>query len=285
MALPQPLVLERNPLPALVQYLLNHHEQYATVVFCGAKDELIEQLSQKTAETVPEPAASNERTDSAQREGSAFGQEVWSVPTLRLLSGSRNVKLAFCTDITHFRAYLATYSARTNKPKAVGGIDSAAGIRILAIVNLVNLHRPTSAFSAQGLNRTLSGAVEAAYDTRSKLVIVECTEPSISPAKHAMSAQGDEPSNGPPPLISVWDEEVSILNVTTKSFGAGERGWVGRTVKLRTIAARWCTFSAVDERCSALLNSTRRLDLVRCAALYPSSPSYDEKQDFIDLFR
>ncbi len=248
MALPQPLVLEGTSLPALVQYLLEHHELYSTMVFCGAKEELVEQLSPKTAESAPEPATSNERTDSEQREASAIRQDVWSVPTLRLLSASRNVKLAFCSDITHLRAYLATYSARTIKQQAVGGIDSAAGTRILAIANLINLHRPTSAFSAQGLNRTLSGAVEAAHDTRSKLVFVECTEPITSVAEEWTPAQGDEPGNDPPPLISVWDEEVSILNVTTKSFGAGERGWVGRTVKLRTIAARWCSFSTVDER-------------------------------------
>lgn len=39
-----------------------------------------------------------------------------------------------------------------------------------------------------------------------------------------------------------WDDEVSILNVTTKSFGAGERGWVGRTVKVRAVVGRWCVF-------------------------------------------
>ncbi|KAK0266180.1 hypothetical protein LTR48_002750 [Friedmanniomyces endolithicus] len=218
------------------------------MIFCGAKEEMIEQLSPKTAESAPEPATGNERTDTAQREASAIRQDIWSVPTLRLLSASRNVNLACCTDIAHLRAYLATYSARRIKQQAVGSIDSAAGTRILAIVNLINLHRPTSAFSAQGLNRTLSGAVEAAYDTRSKLLIVECTEPTISLAEDGMLAQGDEPSNDPPPPISVWDEEVSILNVTTKSFGAGERGWVGRTVKLRTIAARWCTFSLLAEK-------------------------------------
>ena len=39
-----------------------------------------------------------------------------------------------------------------------------------------------------------------------------------------------------------WEEEVSILNVTTKSFGAGERGWVGRTVTVRAVVGRWCVF-------------------------------------------
>ena len=45
---------------------------------------------------------------------------------------------------------------------------------------------------------------------------------------------------------SVWDEEVSMLNVTTKTFGAGERGWVGRTVSIRRVAGRWCHFKRYE---------------------------------------
>ncbi len=36
--------------------------------------------------------------------------------------------------------------------------------------------------------------------------------------------------------------------------------------------------------CSAILKSTRTLDLVRYVAFHPA-PSNDEKHDFIDLFR
>lgn len=46
---------------------------------------------------------------------------------------------------------------------------------------------------------------------------------------------------------SVWDEEVSILNVTTRSFGAGERGWVGRTVAVSGVVGRWCKFVSLPE--------------------------------------
>lgn len=54
-------------------------------------------------------------------------------------------------------------------------------------------------------------------------------------AEDTSAAPGDVATNS-------WDEEVSMLNVTTKSFGAGERGWVGRTVAVRTVAGRWCAF-------------------------------------------
>lgn len=45
---------------------------------------------------------------------------------------------------------------------------------------------------------------------------------------------------------SPWDEHLSMLNVTTKTFGVGERGWVGRTVTVRQVAARWCRFVRLD---------------------------------------
>lgn len=46
---------------------------------------------------------------------------------------------------------------------------------------------------------------------------------------------------------SPWDEQLSILNVTTKTFGVGDRGWVGRTVSIRQVAERWCEFVNFNE--------------------------------------
>lgn len=44
-----------------------------------------------------------------------------------------------------------------------------------------------------------------------------------------------------------WDQQLSMLNVTTKTFGVGERGWVGRTVSVRQVAERWCEFTTLSE--------------------------------------
>ncbi|KAK5688524.1 hypothetical protein LTS10_000502 [Elasticomyces elasticus] len=205
MALSQPTVLEGVTLQQFVQYVLDRHEQSSTLVFCGSKEAFFEQLTQSTA---LKPEESH--------------------------SGVQN-------NITHLRAYLATY----NQPADNQGIAGAQShdTRILAIANLIHLHRPTSAFSAQGLNRTYAGAVEAAFRSHSKLVTAECLEAAKLAAKDT-DAEGEMLDVADPRTSSVWDEEVSILKVTTKSFGAGERGWVGRTVKLRTIAARWCVFES-----------------------------------------
>ena len=72
-------------------------------------------------------------------------------------------------------------------------------------------------------------------------MIAEC----LVPPQQMTEDEGGTRDEQPPGVTNPWDEEVSILNVTTKSFGVGERGWVGRTVKLRTVAARWCMFESL----------------------------------------
>ena len=46
---------------------------------------------------------------------------------------------------------------------------------------------------------------------------------------------------------SIWQEQVPILNATTKTYaGLGEE-WSGRTVKVADVARRWCRFEALPE--------------------------------------
>ncbi|EMC91594.1 hypothetical protein BAUCODRAFT_126594 [Baudoinia panamericana UAMH 10762] len=248
MAAPQACVLESISLLDFVQLVLDQHNAPSTMIVCGNRDAFLEQLTAAT-----QPASSDEALPD-QSDTREFSRETppphatqrWHVPTLRLLSKSRTVKLAFCPDITHLRAYLATYTPYGCYSDAIVSREGSDSQRILAIVDLVQLHRPTSAFSAQGLNRTLSISIEAAHRTKSALLLAEST-----PETQVATTQADLASTSPdlerPSATSIWDEEVSILNVTTKSFGVGERGWVGRTVKLRTIAARWCTFRKMND--------------------------------------
>jgi hypothetical protein len=118
---------------------------------------------------------------------------------------------------------------------------------MLAILNLIRLHRHSSAFSACGLNRSMSVAVEAAYHTGSKLLLAEI------PQSYNQSDDAANPDSSPAAdmvdmsTTNPWLEEVSMMNVTTKSFGAGGCGWVGRTITIATIAQRWCSFKALSD--------------------------------------
>ncbi|KAI7378795.1 hypothetical protein KC336_g19302 [Hortaea werneckii] len=253
MAAQTPLVLEDASLTEFVRYILDRHETLSTLVVCGTKDDFLaafRDTAEREART-GEPQATRSESPgvthshfATQRPASL--QDAWTAPTLRMLATSRTVKVVFYPDMTHLRAYLATHAVRLYGNQTTTEVDSK---RILALLNPLAIHRPTSAFSAQGLTRTFSGAVEAAYVSGSHLIIAECDNHA---SKHQRDLDTSVDTMEPAVrgavqqlAMSVWDEEVSILNITTKSFGAGERGWVGRTVRVRDIAGRWCRFEKV----------------------------------------
>lgn len=179
----------------------------------------------------------------------------WTIPTLRLLASTQTLKLAFCEDVTHLRAFLAAFShPAPSINDTTTESSSSPRPRVLALLNPIAVHRETTKFSAQGLNRTFSIAIGTAHASRSKLVVAECFTPppaDLFDEKPSLTREGGKNITAiADEGCSLWDEEVSILNVATKTFGAGERGWVGRTVKLRAIAGRWCVFekTAQDTR-------------------------------------
>ncbi|KAK4494296.1 hypothetical protein PRZ48_014594 [Zasmidium cellare] len=223
MAPTNPIILEARNVHGFIQYVLDNHAAPSTLIVCSTKAAFLE-----TLQTEPESSQDEELAINARR--------LWQTPTLRLLSTSRTLKLAFCPDITHLRAYMATYSITMAKRSTEqdDALRLPSAQPILAILNPVELHRPTSAFSAQGLNRTLSVAVEAAHHTGSKLVVTEIVKLEAAPDLEDLlqTAQAQ-------PLASPWDEDVPILNVTTKRLGELS---VGRTVKIKSVAERWCTF-------------------------------------------
>ncbi|GIZ41423.1 hypothetical protein CKM354_000472700 [Cercospora kikuchii] len=214
------VVLEIQNVQEFVQHILKSHAPSSTLVICSSKDDFLTAFR--------EPPATTSR--------SMDGLDDWlQIPTLRLLSTSRTLKLAFCPDITHLRAYLAVYGV--NVAKRAGETDTALRRKdaqpILAILNPLELHRPTSAFSAQGVNRTFANALEAAHSTNSKLILAEW-QPQI---EDFGGSHGQR-------QLNPWDEELPILNMTTKRLGDLS---VGRTVKARTVAQRWCAFEQMPQ--------------------------------------
>lgn len=184
-------------------------------------------------------------TDEAALRANTGLNELLRPPSLHQLASSRLVKLAFCPDITHLRAYLAMIAVARLKEAQVDTTKVRCENQnsLLVILNPLDLHRSTSSFSAQGLNRTFASAVEAAHATGRRLLVAEC--PTNSPWEPEQLDMGFEVEHENDVSLpdNPWDQEVSILNVTTRSFGAGGRGWVGRTVTIRRIVERWFEFS------------------------------------------
>ena len=220
-----PIVLETGSLPDFLQYLLTHHAPPSTLIVCTTKSAFLAALHQDSATTAPQENTTSEETTITT---TSSPQNPFSntLPTLRLLSTSRTLKLAFCPDTTHLRAYLSSLPTKHRQTPSNAFLQIPrlrAATPLLAILDPIALHRPTSAFSAQGLNRTFATAVEAAAAMGRKLVLCEV-------------ANGEQDG-------SVWDEELSILNVTTKRLGEMS---VGRAVSARRVAGRWCTFQKLE---------------------------------------
>lgn len=167
-------------------------------------------------------------------------------PTLSNLHNSRNLNVAFCPDLTNLHAYLAALTHRSRlKPDLLSAYASAEARPLLMIMNPIQMHEPTSSFSAQGFNRSFAAAVETAHHLGSQLIMVECTN---LPDEYENIIQEDEDMlDTDRPTANPWDQDVSMLNITTKTFGTGDRGWVGRTVKIGQVARRWCAFRRIED--------------------------------------
>lgn len=248
----RPQIVTDIRLAEFVQHLLSNDHQTATLIVCATKERFIEQLLGAcidTPTTTVDQAQQLSDGETAETEpATAETHGLLKQQSLLRLANSRKVKLVFCYDLTHLRAYLATLAIpRPHLEPAARVEETNHQPSLLAILNPIDIHRFTISFSAQGLNRTFALAVEAAHATRNHLIMVEFPECQHREAEHAVEGYELESDSVPATsVVNPWEEEVSILNVTTKSFGAGGRGWVGRTVTIRRIAERWCVFTSFE---------------------------------------
>jgi hypothetical protein len=141
---------------------------------------------------------------------------------------------------------------------------------ILYIVDMLALHASTAAYSAQGLGRCFAAAVEAAGRAGEGLAVVECVRKASRPETGVGESHDEHMDNdggeragddGDERDLDMgegearrseedpWEQEVPILNTSMRRLGSGsgERGWAGRTVKVRTVAERWFVFEMVEE--------------------------------------
>ena len=226
-----PTVLYPLTLPALLDYILSTQpgSSPTTLIICSDRKTFLDDL----AHSLKGQLVTNQNSHLQQL----------LIPTLHNLSTTRHVKLAFCASVQALLAYLTAY----DRPGYVH-VDESEGGERLVLVNPLALHRPTSSFSAQGLSRTFAAAVETASRTGATLHLVECVGKQESHGEDAgedvVMSNGEEEGRTIAEEQNPWDQDVSILNVSARRFGsgAGERAWAGRTVKAKTIAARWFRF-------------------------------------------
>ncbi|KAF2229671.1 hypothetical protein EV356DRAFT_455453 [Viridothelium virens] len=239
-----PVVLRPVSLLLLLEYVLQRHAEPTTILVCSSREVLLRSLLQSV-----EGRQRNENSHDL------------LTPTLQLLKASRAINMAYCPSVQVLQAWLCSYITQST-PDSNHGTNAQVGPRashrparvpMLVVVNPIALHRETSAYSAQGLSRAFAAMVEAASKTNRRLVIGECSIPNTpnnANPDEDIDRQDEETTSEAPlyhaehATVDPWEEDLSILNVTTKSFGAGERGWVGRTVKIGQVVGRWCQFES-----------------------------------------
>lgn len=120
MAPARPRVLTGLQLPELVQHLLEHDSPSSVLVICTSKDVFVEQLHATCLDsdinnTNDEPPTdTTDTTDPEPKEPSKPEHHpLLKQPTLHQLATSRKIKLVFCPELVHLRAYLSTLAIPT----------------------------------------------------------------------------------------------------------------------------------------------------------------------------
>jgi hypothetical protein len=186
-----------------------------TLVICHSRDDLL-------AELIAQLTRPHNEDDSTPGDASTIAHaDTLLVPTLSILAVSTNIHIVYCSNISTARAYLSSYKT---------GADHHPSSR-LVILDLIALHHGTSEFTLQGISRTLATAVSAASNNGCDLMLVEC------------KTFGDQTDSNRGPRL--WDAEVRLLSGSIKISLEGSK-FVGRSLPIRRIAARWFTFESPD---------------------------------------
>lgn len=136
---------------------------------------------------------------------------------------------------------------------------------MIVVYGLVELHRDTSEWSAQGLNRSLAGLVDmGGRHKRAVVCVEERANETRRSAESNLYGEGDgdfEGTNNDGDGMGSdenrrrdertwkgWDEKVPMLNGSVRRAGleSEDSGWSGRTVEVGRIFARWFDFRKAE---------------------------------------
>lgn len=217
------VVTHHDTVQQLLQELLKErsHRSHETraLIICSTKQQFLEQLIPVFSAHQPAQAVAPGERDQAEETSESLQTHPLLDPTLRLISISKAVRLAFCPTINTLRAYLSTFTAlASTEPHPRSS---------LLILDLILLHHATSEFCVQGLMRSLASAVEAAARNCMDLQLCEC--------KDVHDIQN--PACGP----KLWDAQVPLLSGSVRLRGE-HIGWAGRMISVRSIAGRYFEF-------------------------------------------
>ncbi|KAF7903379.1 uncharacterized protein EAF01_006428 [Botrytis porri] len=259
----------------LLNWILNHDAYPTTILICKPRAAFISSLlADITSSTPPLPPSPMDIPSSPPNPATGIAQSQTPshsllIKTLHQISLSRHISVIYIPMISHLRAYLSVLSPET--ASKIGAPpdqkwDKVGRKREMVVVyGLIDLHRDTSEWSAQGLSRSLAGLVESGGRDKRIVVCLEESERKTERSESTeMDAGGDEDIGGQINDRSGlesdgdmgrdnrtwkgWDEHVPMLNGSVRRTGleGEDSGWSGRTIEVGRIFARWFDFGNAE---------------------------------------
>ncbi|PYH83825.1 hypothetical protein BO82DRAFT_331100 [Aspergillus uvarum CBS 121591] len=196
--------------PEFLQTILQHDSFSTTLIVCSTRDQFLSRLLAATHPTRGEVARHHHIYDK----------------TIGLLSRSTRVRVLFCPTLENLRACLSVVGSQRvhhQDKKEIHGQTEARPL--LAVLDSLSLHAPTTEFSAQGLSRTFAALAETSFKADMDLVLCECQDLTN-------------------PEVSLWNAQVPMLNSTVRV--SEENALFRRTVTVKRVAERWFEFIEKD---------------------------------------
>ncbi|EFQ36197.1 hypothetical protein CGRA01v4_08123 [Colletotrichum graminicola] len=211
-----PTVLSPASPVELLHYIVTFQAYPTTILICYSREDFIARLVSDAHNTHEEDHGTPEERSSLPLLSA----------TLYQTAVARHIRILFIPTVTHLRAYLSAFDpsdSLTPPPPDYPPPSSAKRPPpLLLVYGLLNLHRDSSEWSAQGLSNSAAALLEAARRTGFKPVVVE---------PKGAGGHGD--------FKAVLQDDVPVLSGSSRR---DEGVWTGRTVKAKQVLGRWFRF-------------------------------------------
>lgn len=223
----RPIVLSSASPSELVSCVLDQHPYPTTLLvgwpkqsFLSALVEDVEQQQKKQQRHRPHDASLAPEQPPAQTEE----HPLLRAPSLGQVAVSRHVRMLFVPAVSHLRALLTTFSVAESTvpppPSSSSSLRNQQSPALLLAYGLVDLHKDSSEWSAQGLSFSLACLVQAAARNNLQAAVVE--------PRRSDDARAD--------LRQMLAEDVPVLSGSTRR---SDGTWVGPMVPISHVLGRW----------------------------------------------
>ena len=205
-----------------INYLRRNHEAPSTLLLCSTRDHIVRDIQASLLRESLDSVADNDE------EPNEANPHHLLVNSIGVIASSCTIQIRYIPTLTCLRAYLTAYQPIYDT-SSNGTWDPARPT--LAIWGFIKLHRATADFTAQGLLRSLTLAVETAHNTRQDLIIAE------PPIGTCVDDDGNDAADTP---TSPWREQVPLLSGSVRVEGS-KRVLAGQNLEIGHLMQKWCS--------------------------------------------